>query len=263
MAKSNKAENEEQPDSALVLAPPSSALAAYMNEDNSMQGFEQTDATDYVVPRIILLQPNSPSVAEGKNQAGELIDSVSRQLLATKDTDFRFIPIVHTKQWIEWHPADSGLGIKEMSLDPNSRLARRARAYEKGPDGKFSVTEYHNFVVLIPGLGDGFERKPYVLSFARSNYNHGRTFLTVARQRGDGRAPLWSTVYGLNRELKSKDKWRWYEMNAEPLQFIEDGVIESVSAVYKTFAQMLKDQSFKIDLESDEERISEDEDSSF
>ena len=172
----------------------------------STEGLENVRQEDLIIPRIVLEQALSPGVKGGTFAVGDLINSLSEELICPFGGSRLITPIKHWIEWIEWISREDGGGIKARSTDPTSELAKRCAANEKcmvqGREVP-AVTEYHSFLVA---LVDGETPSPedvVCLSLGKTNHKVGRELLTKARQR---QAPLDAGVYSLSAEEASNKK---------------------------------------------------------
>ena len=179
-------------------------------EGEVVQGMENVRPQDILIPRLILLQALSPSVAEGdKFNAGDIINSVSQELWAKREVPVEFIPIFHYLEWIEWGDRLLGESWTDRSLDPNGKLAQMSSRGEKKQNTKgeevFAVTEYHNFVAMFPEIS---EEILVVISCAKSNHKRGKQLIALSRYRG--RYPMFAGKYSLQSEIETNRQGQKY-----------------------------------------------------
>lgn len=178
-------------------------------EGEIVPGQENVRARDILIPRLVLLQALSPDVVEGNNDAGEILNSISEEIVIEKDVKKEFIPIYHYLEWIHWNDRDQGGGIHDRSLDPDGQLAQMSNKMVKHTtnDGKeiFTVTEYHNFVCIFIE-----DEKPelIVISCAKSNIKHAKKFLGLIRMRG--RFPMYAGKYCVQATIETNQQNQKY-----------------------------------------------------
>lgn len=230
------------------------------------EGFENAVLTDYVIPLAALMQSQSPLVLEDGSDivAGDIIDSVDHTLLVAGKADHplsraRIIIILYKHPYIEWTPREEGGGIVAISDDRNGELARRCARNERRADGKQAVTEYQSFICLFPDSGDDWLTRPRLLSFSRTNYKNGKQLLTLARQRGGGKAPIYSGYYELYTKTESNSKGKYKVIKVEPGGWVEPELIEHVRAKHLEFKQLDKDKGLTVADEGVNADIEEDE----
>ena len=69
-------------------------------DPNANYGFEETDSKDIVIPRIKVINALSPERIDGKNEEGDLINSLTGEDVKGK----RFIPVKQYYSNIYWNP---------------------------------------------------------------------------------------------------------------------------------------------------------------
>lgn len=184
---------------ALLVAPvETDAAPAFIAP--SEEGREEITGQDLIFSRLILMQAKSKQVEELRlADSGDVLDSLSNQVVFTRDEEQEFTPLLFYREWIEWHPKDTGLGIKESSRDSHGSLARRCLADERRLEGTKevrAVTAYLNFVVH---LKDTPLTQLYVLGFSRTGYRVGKMLLSLATFRG--KFPLYAGRYVVSTTL--------------------------------------------------------------
>lgn len=176
---------------------PEAPPPAYIPEGERL-GLEKMRDRDIIFPRVILLQGLSPivQVAESGMHAGDLINSVTLELIARAEEPRIFTPIMFWPEWIEWLPRNEGGGIVAISHDPASDLANRGQrgGRPRGVEGEpeTSVLEYLVFLALFTDKPPSPE-SVVCFSCAKTNYKHGRRLLNLARMRGH--FPLFAGSY--------------------------------------------------------------------
>lgn len=227
MAKAKQTLEKDEDTTALAKSGPTAiaALPAFMQDalgdPNQKTGFENVDSKDFLVPRLKIIQGLSPEITEDKEyngksyKLGQLVNSMTGEIVAGPGEQVEFIIIGYSKWWVLW--GKPGEGIIEASGDPDSPLAARCRARELNDKKKPVVTEYHQFLVLLPSRDNpSWATTPYILGFAKTNYKHGRKLLTMARNRclvGGKMLPLFASTYNLKTETeenKNGDKYKVY-----------------------------------------------------
>lgn len=216
---------------ARVEPPTTTTLAAPSYIEDSKDGYENVRARDIEFPRLKLVQRMSQEAGDGA-AAGDVLNHLTGKVVASGGKPFNFIPVIHFVQWIEWNPIDSGGGIKEMSVDPKSALAARAERSEKDKQGKFTVTEYHNFLVVLPDEAEA--DKVAMLSCHRTNFKHGRRLISLARMRR-GKA-LYAGLYSCRTVPKEKPPYKWYEFAFENNGWATEADFATAKSLYQEYA---------------------------
>lgn len=180
-----------------------------VGENEVVEGMENMRPGDLLVPRLVLMQGLSPQVVEGEKVAGEVLNSLTAELILEKNAIKEFVPVYHYLEWIKWDDRETGGGIQARSLDPEGELAQMAMRQVKRTNSKGNevlvVTEYHNFIVLFP---DDKQPIPHVISCAKTNIKKGKKLLGLARFRG--RYPLFAGKYTVQAILERNSKNQTY-----------------------------------------------------
>lgn len=231
MAKKKKKNNGKETSLAKKEDIPS--YLAPVADGEVIPGLENIRPQDILIPRLVLLQALSPQVVEGNFDAGDIVNSISGEMVLEKGEVISFIPIYHYLEWIQWGDRDAGGGIQDRSLDPDGQLAQMSNKMVKHTtaEGKevFTVTEYHNFVCVFV---DDEKIEPIVISCAKSNIKHAKKFIGLIRMRG--RYPMYAGRYSLNAELETNQQNQKYYV----YKFTNDGwcpkeLLESLSEIYE------------------------------
>jgi len=153
------------------------------------KGFENLSREDILLPRILLLQAQSPQVMEADERPGTFYLNLSNKGLGEK---FVITPILHYRSRIKWVPRDDGGGIDCSAQDakrPSDTKYAAACAdckfkdwndkAEKKKDQQPECVMYDNFVVLL-----GNETEPVILSMSKSSAKVAKKFYSMAALKG-------------------------------------------------------------------------------
>lgn len=197
---------------ALAMAPSAKVeVPDYLKDEPAREGVNMRKQ-DIEFPRMKLYQKGTDGVGE---KAGFLMGQMRNHLdvddilIAGPGEEHKIdvFVILHFLSWIEWSP-EEGKGMIAASMDPRSRLAARAEAGERNEKDKQAVTEYHNFLVVLPGRPE----TPFLLSFSKTSYKSGKRLLNLALAR---EAPIWSGRYTIWTESKKEGDHAWAEILVE------------------------------------------------
>ncbi len=171
-------------------------------------GFENMRGQDIIIPRLKLIQALSPETDAGTAKPGDILDSLSAQIVIPKDEQASIIPVFHYLEWIEWAARSSNEGILSRSLDPQSALAQSVMNQEKvilDDREVWRVTEYHQFIVLVPSISISM---PVAIGCAKTNHKKGRQLLALARYRGP--KPLFAGRYKMTSKKETNKQNQSY-----------------------------------------------------
>lgn len=181
------------------------------------------DSRDIIIPKLLIMQSPSKLVQQEKAQFGDLVNSVTGEILGTareKGTKpVKFIPIKEEKTWTVFELSGTKPEFRgsEPRTPVNDDLPR-----EFTKDGKnfrrYRTLNY--FVLLIDELEKTDMPLPYVLSFRSTSYKSGRVLSThflmckAALQKGNVTPPP-ATTFELSGEKASNDKGTFYILQAK------------------------------------------------
>lgn len=192
-AKATKKEAPKTETTAVAVKSEEMALTAPMDQ---AWGSEELGAGDFLVPKLLLMQGISELVAAGDAQQGQVIDSITNDVIGgitnIKTKECKNIDLIafHSfKSWVEYrkdgdnweYQATYAMTKENMSLETEEvvegETIRRDRCL--------------NFYVLRPDQIAKGEAFPYVISFRRTSMKAGKKLATIAAQlRALGNKPL-------------------------------------------------------------------------
>jgi hypothetical protein len=148
-------------------------------------------ANDIQIPKLLLMQGQSPQVLDGKAKFGELVDTQSWEKFASFDEGVVFIPFHWRKAWI--YKTKDGDKWKFHSIADVDRHNEKDDMYEEWVDketNKLMKRVYtHFFLGLVPG-----ESTPYSVAFRGGSKKHGDALVTQ--------------MYVTNRNLKVDEAYK-------------------------------------------------------
>lgn len=247
-------------------------LQEYVSDNGQGAGLEDVDTKDIEIPRITLMQALSPQVADGTFKAGDLVQSVTSELLAPAGEPLSIIPVKRFKTWIMWRSRDAGKGIFVLTHDKESLLRKWAeksvRVQDILPDREaefrslfgtetaadaamedlenclrqkdwkdknpFASTEYFNFVVLAPEIG---LHTPLMLACGKTNWKKGRNFLSRIVMKGPG-FPIFAGKYTVTTKNEVNDVNQTYKVfSFENAGFPNAEETKAASRAFETFRE--------------------------
>jgi hypothetical protein len=199
------------------------ALALY--EEVGATGFEETNADDYALPFIKLLQKMSPEVDDDRGEyiagakAGMFLDTATQEVFET----FRFIPCHYHRAIVEW-----------ASPEPNSGyIGQHEPGYEEGFDryikdgrdtGKWITPEGHILQDTRYFFGlkrDGEALSMCVLSMTSTQIKKARQWMNKLQslkfKAANGSMklyPIFAHTWEFSSVVETKDEnsWRGYKV---------------------------------------------------
>lgn len=208
----------EETNTTAVAAAQATALAPVEEE---AKGFEESNNSDIIIPRIKVINALSPERIDGIAAEGDVLNSLTQENVKDKV----FIPIKQYYSNIRWNPernADTrifcksanGITGNEYCEDGSTKCISCAACKKnqfdntkKGKEAAPVCTQYMNFLGFFEG-----SPMPVVLSFSKTNYNEGRKLLSIARSM---RTSIWGYGYKIGSKKISKDRNTWYILTAD------------------------------------------------
>lgn len=229
----------------------SAALA--IPTQNLAWGSEGVDATDVVIPKLLLMQGQSEFVATGKAKLGDIVRSTTGEVLGSAAKGVEIIPLLSFKTWVNLEKVGNRFeyrGTEPITADNiNSQL-------EWMQDGKeWRRDRCLNFYVLLPAdiqrevsalkklesTGAFPDPKdallPCVLSFRRTSYGAGKTLSTHFIQAAHFNRPPAVSRFSLSSKMEKNDQGTFYifEVNNVGMTATED--LEVCKRWYETITQ--------------------------
>lgn len=175
-------------------------------------------------PVIKIVQGNaSPEIAKKFTQ-GQVIISPLDILVAERDSLFEFAPLTAFKAYNGWYPRQRPAGcppFKEVSLDPKSQCAAKARAFystvdqDPGPGTGLEVKYRETMCFVVYPLNIPDVDMPCVMMFGSTNFKNGQNlagYIESQRKRG---VPPYAQIWYGKTEMKSGNGNTWYVMPVE------------------------------------------------
>jgi len=199
------------------------------------RGFEETtDKNDYIIPRVKMLQALSPEVIEGTLKSGQVINSLTLDILPEI-----FIPIFKFTNWIRWNPRNKNDPNFDGNYAPGALIWKSNNPEDEkvkeegawGDNGEVPLaTKYLNFFTIFPG-----HPMPLILSFSKTSYKAGKKLITLGSLFG---GDMFGRKYKLKVKQEETDGNKYFVFDIEPVGIIEIGTAEFTSAenTYDSFS---------------------------
>lgn len=188
MAKPKKG-SEVTEEKSLVTKTAEKPVAKLEGEYNATDWGAGSEITkkDIIIPRILLMQPMSPPVTDGKAIFGEWRESLNLEMLGNFDKGVDFVPFFMEKVFIEYKVENDGKGnvekkyLRSIAITPeNESLKYEDEQLDEATGEMIQIQRDRcmNFYVLLKAeleLGTAF---PYVISFRRTSLRAGQKLTT-------------------------------------------------------------------------------------
>lgn len=205
-AKGTKGDKTQKVQSTSLVKSNTSTQVALNNqfasvlEEDAGAGSENLERQDLAIPRISIIQSNSPQVkkAEGKfikgAEEGDFLDTVTNEVFAKGDVGLLFIPAFYRRTDIEWIPRKKGGGFVADHGGNSDILSKTEKDEETGamllPNGNEVVTTAEYIGIALNA--DGTNPRSVAISLAKTQLKKARkvntvlTTLQVPRANGQG-----------------------------------------------------------------------------
>lgn len=149
---------------------------AHANIPSGSWGSEGVDRGDVLIPKLLLQQALSKYVVDGKAKAGDMVDSLTGNVLGDKNKAVEVVPILMTKTWRIMEL--EGNKYEYRRIEPvDSKNADSALEWEESGK-KFRRDKCLNFFVLLADQAGEPDAFPYAVTFARTSLTAGKQLAT-------------------------------------------------------------------------------------
>lgn len=209
--------------------------------DNFDWGTNEARSNDIVIPRLQLMQGMSKRVTAGEAKLGDLIDSVTGEVLADKDKSLTVIPFHMEKFFVVQKQIKQGNKIKyEYDHIEKITAENENAAWEYEHEGQIFKRVYtRNFYVLVPG-----KVLPYVISYSSTSSKAGKELATEMYTKNPmmKRAPA-ATKIALGCKIETNDDGTF---GVKTIKVVGDSSREEIALAYKWFQTVRKEET-KVD----------------
>lgn len=192
-------------------------------------GLQGEDSNDVIMPRAHIFQ-GLPLEKEkyGKHDEGDLINTITGELLGESTSLPKFVPIFGFKEW-----------TKTEKVGGQRRLVYRTKNREDVPpddlnwiskaDGtreKPAAMESINYVCLFEGLDT-----PLVFRFQSTSLSAGKTLNTLEKFRKNGPG-----LYAIELKKKTNDQGSWLTPSIRPAGNPSPEMMDMARALFESFS---------------------------
>jgi hypothetical protein len=160
-------------------------------------------AKDFVIPKILPMQPGSKLVTDGLATFGQFRDSLSGNLLGDMDTPLEFIPFYLEKVWVVMQKEGKSFRYKRQVP---ITAENEGQEFEQVSEDDIPEKWYRTFmfyVILPSDIAKGSEI-PYVLSFRSTSAHAGKKLITTMYMKnlkaGKTPASMCMELSGIKRQ---------------------------------------------------------------
>lgn len=160
------------------------------------------DSSDILIPKILLMQPTSEMVADGKAMIGDYRNSVTGEKIGTIVEPFEFVPFHYVKKWdIQLHQGNEWIRSEEFKAGDDNL------PWEFEDAGvKYKRIKRVDLFGFIPEQVAKGTILPVTLSFKSTSYKEVTKVLTQMKLNTTKKQLPWSTYFTVKGEkLKNED----------------------------------------------------------
>lgn len=231
-----------------VAAAAQTALAvntAAMFEQDAGMGTEGADKDSFAIPFVSILQPLSPTVADGKegHKAGLFINSVTGEVLP----EIQIVPVAFQRRYLRWAPREKGGGYKG-EFSPIDVETGKVEGLQKGDDNRYYIggtnpkendqlkdTRNH-FVLLVRSDGSWTQA---LISMASTQIKKSKRFLSriqgIQLRSASGamfNPPSFSHMYKATSVKESNDQGVWYGWEIDMTGPVQDADLYNAAKAF-------------------------------
>lgn len=238
-------------------------LAALSDMADEVFGEMQIDSSDILLPKILLMQPVSGFVGDGKAQIGDYVQSLSVEKVGSILEPFQIIPFYLTK-CIDVVNADDG--NKLIRKDPFNKETAALPRDDK--ENGVNIRRYTrmDFFCLVPKLMQGGSVLPAVVSFKSTSYRAGQLIISAwadtqtsnqkAKQEGragDMKLPFSKSFELAGQRRENDKKQKYCAMTVAP----GPAVTEEQQRMCLQWLATIKSQSVSIKVDNSDDNVAE------
>lgn len=222
------------------------SLVDSQNEE-IVYGFEDEDESDFILPRVKIIQLMSPEFKEKVADEGDIINSLTKD----KYNGQVFVPVFKFNNNIWWKPRSEGGGINCIARDGKNGLMSdgtplackmcKKNEFDNSKQGKDAIpvcTKYMNFFGFFAD-----ESMPIILSFSKTNYAEGKKLFSLAKVTMQN---MWNHGYRLDAKAMAKGGNEWFNINPTSAGPTTEEQRAHAKALYEQFRN-INDLTFDID----------------
>lgn len=194
------------------------------------RGSENVGVEDLVIPRLEIIQSQSPEVVEGQpefkkeNRPGDLFNSVTGQ---NYGREVFLIPVTYNKQWLVWRSRTKGGGFR--GAYPNPAEAEDRVKQEGGKDAGYEAVDTPTHLCLLVDAKNG-KIDEIICSMPRTKAKISRQWNSMIKLGGGDR---FSRVYRMTTQSETNDKGTFFNFVVAQTGFPAKRAYEQAEKLYE------------------------------
>ena len=191
----------------------------------------EVNTDNFLISKILPMQPTSTLVKDGKAVFGELRDSTTGELLAPVGKSLEFIPIELKEEWLVSELVGKSWEFKETIPYNNSNKSLPKEETVNGVQVK-RVHSMEFYVLLLNDLVKGIDF-PKTISFRSTSLRAGKVLYTQAYVLNPRQwLPPAGMVMSLSTKRVDGDNGSYMVMEVAPVEKTESSYVESAEKWY-------------------------------
>ena len=206
---------------------------------------EAVEAKDIRIPRGLMMQAMSDLVGERKAVAGQVINSITHEVLGTEEKPVDIIPIYTFKTWTIQHKVNGK--FEYLKAEPYTAANSTRPREEKILDVDYQNVETINLLGMLEADLAKADALPYLFTFRMTSYACGKDILTLKENCRRTNRPMAAYVIKLVPTYTKNDKGQFYVMKYGVPK--ANASFEKHALTLKTWHQTFAAGSVKVDEE--------------
>lgn len=202
-------------------------------EDANWGAIEAIDAKDILVSKVYHQQAMSKFVADGVAKPGEFVDSVTGEVLGTKDGGLDVVVFSAYKQLItkkrdkmynKWETESIAV------VTPQNAAELLTKPFEEEIDGEeYKHQLVYNFWLLLP---DKIGELPYVISLGSTKTKTAKKLNALLMKLAQMKKPGAAKVFHLSNTTEKNDQGQWFGLDVTVKR---DSTPEELAAAFEWY----------------------------
>lgn len=192
--------------------------------------YDGEDATDLVLPHLLLMQGLSKLVAQAGKRLGTFVNSMTLKDYAAVE----FVPVVYMKYFDGLKPVGNKMEFEFRTYDKaDARLKGRRFFADRETKAKANVNTTMAFIALVDGM-------PVIIPFNKKSYAAGKKLYTMWKFSN---LPLFATKYKLLAKSETNDQGTFFVKDLEVVGPASDQDLLRAHEIYKSYASKVTEAS--------------------
>lgn len=177
-------------------------------------GAEGLSTRDLIIARVRTLQAISGDVSNGKGSPGDMLNSITGEMLAKKGQPLELLPILSLRFWTVYEKVGVKTEYRDKYVMTESNQDQPKEFVSE--DGKMMLRQQClTFLCLQPSKLTKF---PLFVDFQRTNLQAGRNLSTIMQENSFAGQPGCARTFSLVTEVTTYNKNSWFIQKVSPVR---------------------------------------------